>query len=378
MPSIPLIDAQAQYRAIKAEVDCAIQRVLDSGQYILGPEVEAFEREMAAYCGTREAVAVASGTDALILSLRALGIGLGDEVITSVYSFFATAEAIVAVGATPVFVDIDPRTYTLDPTLLEAVLTAKTKAIIPVHLYGHPCAMREVMAFARSNRLKVIEDCAQALGAQHQGQRVSSFGDAGALSFYPSKNLAACGDGGMVVTNDAAVAEQLRLLRNHGSRERYHHTAVGTNSRLDELQAAILRVKLRHLEAWNDARRRHATSYRDAFRRQGLERVVQAPEELPESQSVYSLYTIRVERRDELQRALSTAGIATQVAYPSTLAEQPPLQPFVRSGQSFPQATKASHHVLSLPMYPELTSALIDHVVRAMSDTLLSASPCAS
>lgn len=366
MPSIPLIDVQAQYRAIKAEVDKAVQRVLASGCYILGPEVEAFEREVAASCGTRHAVAVASGTDALILSLRALGVGSGDEVVTTVYTFFATAEAILAVGAQPVFVDINPQTYTLDPQCLESVVTAHTKAIVPVHLYGYPCAMREIMTFARAHRLNVIEDCAQALGAQYQGQRVGSFGDAGALSFYPSKNLGAFGDGGMVVTNNEGVAGQIRLLRNHGSRERYQHLLVGTNSRLDELQAAILRVKLRHLEAWNDARRRHAHSYREAFHRAGLDGLVTAPEELPGCHHVYSLYTIRAERRDALQQALAKAGIATQVAYPSTLAEQPPLQPFIRSGQSFPHATEASRHVLSLPMYPELTTELIDQVVHAI------------
>ncbi|MBI3022073.1 MAG: DegT/DnrJ/EryC1/StrS family aminotransferase, partial [Candidatus Omnitrophica bacterium] len=221
MPHTPLVDLRAQYRSIRREIDRAIRRVVAGGQFVLGPEVEAFEREAAAYCGTRYAVGVASGTDALELSLRACGIGPGDEVITSAYSFFATAEAIVAVGAAPAFVDIEPATYTLDPAEVAAKMTPRTKAIIPVHLYGHPCAMDRIMEIARAHRVKVIEDCAQAIGAVFRGRRVGSFGDAGCLSFYPSKNLGGYGDGGMVVTNSPSVAERIRLLRNHGSRERY-------------------------------------------------------------------------------------------------------------------------------------------------------------
>ncbi|MBI4340976.1 MAG: DegT/DnrJ/EryC1/StrS family aminotransferase, partial [Candidatus Omnitrophica bacterium] len=238
MPNIPLLDLRAQYRSIKPEIDAAIQRVLDSGHFILGPEVEALEREIAAYCGATHAVGVASGTDALELSLRALGIGAGDEVITTAFSFFATAEAIVAVGAIPVFVDIELQTYNLDPEQVAAAVTPRTTAILPVHLYGHPCAIEPIMATAKRHGLKVIEDCAQAIGAQVHGKRVGSFGHAAALSFFPSKNLGGYGDGGMVVTNDAKVADAVKLLRVHGSRRRYWHEQLGRNSRLDELQAA--------------------------------------------------------------------------------------------------------------------------------------------
>ena len=367
---IPLIDLRAQYQSIKPAIDEAIQRVLDRGQFILGPEVEALEQEVAAYCGTKHAVAVASGTDALELSLRACGIGSGDEVVTTAFSFFAAAEAIIIVGATPVFVDIDPTTFNLDPAALESVITSRTKALIPVHLYGHPCEMERVMAVANSQHLRVIEDCAQAIGAQYRSKRVGSFGDAGALSFYPSKNLGGYGDGGMVVTNDASVAEQVRLLRVHGSRERYHHVAVGTNSRLDELQAAILRVKLRSLDQWNTARRQHAARYAQAFRQSAAQGIV-LPTEQPDCTHVYHLYSIRLRERDRLARTLAQQGIATQVAYPSPLPAQPALRSWVTKTQRFPNAEAAAREVLALPMYPELTAetiqCVVDRVVHALT-----------
>ena len=362
--SIPLIDLKAQYRAIKPEIDRAIQRVLNRGQFILGREVEALERELAAYCGTTYAVGVASGTDALELSLRACGVGPGDEVLTTAFSFFATAEAIVAVGAAPVFVDIEPSTCNLDPDELASRVTSKTKAIIPVHLFGHPCDLVPVLRLARTRRLAVIEDCAQAIGARYRGKRVGSFGTAGALSFYPSKNLGGYGDGGMVVTNDPRVAQQVRLLRVHGSRARYRHTALGTNSRLDELQAAILRAKLPYLDRWNRARRRHAARYAAAFRRCRVDGIV-LPRERPGCEHVYHLYSVRLRQRDRVQRALEKQGIATQVAYPSTLPSQPALAPY-RSGR-FPRAEQAARQVLALPMYPELTPPLIERVVRAVA-----------
>lgn len=363
---IPLIDLQAQYRTIKTEIDAAIARVVESGQFILGPEVEALEREIAAYCGTRYAVGVASGTDALELSLRALGIGPGDEVLTTAFSFFATAEVIVAVGATPRFVDLEPRTLNLDPAHLAAAITPRTKAVIPVHLYGHPCAMDDVMTIASTHRLAVIEDCAQAIGAEYHGRRVGSFGQAGALSFFPSKNLGGYGDGGMVVTNDAALAERVRLLRVHGSRAKYLHEVIGTNSRLDELQAAILRVKLRYLDQWTQARRRHARSYAEALQRNGLDEL-ELPQELAGCTHVYHLYTIRHRERDLIRQALAKQGIASQIAYPSTLPSQLALNAWVPQAQRFPQAEAATLQVLSLPLYPELTPELIGQVVETLA-----------
>lgn len=367
--SIPLIDLQAQYRMIKEEIDHAVRAVLERGQFILGPEVAALECEIASYCGTTHAIAVASGTDALELSLRVCGIGPGDEVITTSYGFIATVEAITAVGAIPVFVDIDPVSFALDPAELPSRITPRTKAILPVHLYGHPCAMDRIMAVARAHRLKVIEDCAQAIGATFHGRRVGGFGDAGCLSFYPSKNLGGYGDGGMVVTNDAAVAEQIQLLRNHGSRERYHHLSLGTNSRLDELQAAMLRVKLRHLDAWNEARRSHARHYTDTFTRHGLDHLI-LPQELPDCSHVYHLYSIRVPQRERVMAALSEHGIGHQVAYPTTLPAQPALALRRASARTFPHAEAVAREILSLPMYPELTADLIEHVVIQVARTL--------
>ncbi|MDP3723137.1 MAG: DegT/DnrJ/EryC1/StrS family aminotransferase [Candidatus Omnitrophota bacterium] len=366
---IPLIDLRAQYRSIKPEIDEAFQRVVAGGQFILGPEVEALEREVAAYCGTRHGVGVASGTDALELALRACGIGSGDEVITSAFSFVAAAEAVATVGATPVLVDIDARTFTMDPAQAAAAVTPKTKAIIPVHLFGHPCDMDAILDLAHRQHHLVIEDCAQALGARYGGRRVGGLGRAAILSFYPSKNLGAYGDGGMVVTNDEGLSERIRLLRGHGSRARYHHELLGRNSRLDELQAAVLRVKLRHLDDWNAARRRHAQAYAEAFARHGLTQV-SLPQEGASCEHVYHLYTVRLMDRDRVQRALDAEGVATQAAYPSILPDQPALAPHVKADGSFPQARQAAEEVLSLPMYPELTAPQIDDVVRGLASVI--------
>lgn len=365
MSVIPFIDLRAQYRTIRPQIDQAVHRVLSSGQFILGHEGDALEREVAAYCGTRYAVAVASGTDALELALRACGIGAGDEVITSVYSFFATAEAILAVGATPVFVDIEPETYGLNPARVAAAISRRTKAILPVHLYGHPCDITRLAAIARRYRLKLIEDCAQAIGARVGGRRVGGFGDAAALSFYPTKNLGGFGDAGMVLTNHARVADHVRLLRNHGGRARYRHFAVGTNSRLDELQAAILRVKLRHLARWTACRRRLARRYTAEFKRRRLDHIT-LPSERRGSEHVYHLYTIRAPGRDRIARELAREGIATQVAYPSTLASQPALKGLIRRG-SYPVAEATSRTVLSLPIYPELSPAAIGRIVTSIA-----------
>ncbi len=370
LPQIPLVDLRAEYASIRSEIDEAIHRVLPQGRFILGPEVESLEQELAASCGVAHAVAVGSGTDALILALRACGIRPGDEVVTPAVSFFATAEAILAVGAVPVFADIDPATCTLDPAQVEACLTPRTAALLPVHLYGHPCDMEPLLALARARRLKVIEDAAQAIGARIGGRPVGSFGDAAALSFYPTKNLGAYGDGGMVLTDDAAVAEQVRLLRGHGSRGAYQHVAIGLNSRLDELQAAVLRVKLRHLDAWTQARRSHAQRYAEAFRRHRLESLARLPEERAGATHVYHRYVIRTPQRDRLLAALAHARIECQVAYPSTLPSQPALAAITWPRASYPNAEALCRDNLSLPIYPQLTPALIDRIVEAIADAL--------
>ena len=360
---IPLVDLGGQYQRIKPEIDAAIQRVLDRAQYVLGPEVEALEQELAAYCGTAHAVAVASGTDALELSLRACGIGSGDEVITTALSFFATAETIAAVGARPVFADIDPMTYTVDARLIERAITPRTKAVVPVHLYGHPCEMEAILSIAQAHRLKVIEDCAQAIGAAWRGRRVGSFGAAGAFSFYPSKNLGAYGDGGAVVTDDPILADQIRMLRFHGSRDRVRHELIARNSRLDEVQAAILRVKLKYLEQWNDARRAHAETYRQTvaqFQVTGLT----LPQERPEARHVFHLYPVRVPRRAEFRRALSQQGISTQIHYEIPLHLEPVFASLGYRAGAFPHAERVTEEIVSLPMYPELTPELVEDVVR--------------
>ena len=356
---VPFLDLPAEYLALRPAVDAAIRRVLRSGRFILGPEHEAFEAEAARYFSARHALGVASGTDALELALRACGIGPGDEVITTAFSFFATAEAIVTVGACPVFVDIDPESFNLDPALLPQALTRRTRAILPVHLYGQPADMKAILAFARRHRLRVIEDCAQAAGASIGSRSVGTFGDAGCLSFYPTKNLGAYGDGGMVLTDDTALARRIRLLRAHGEDRKYHHVLIGRTSRLDELQAAILRVKLRRLTAWTAARRRMAAAYRHALA--GLD--LRMPQERRGARHAYHLFTVRTRRRAALQRALAAAGIATAVHYPSTL----PAQPALRSVRGrWPNAAAAAREVLSLPLYPTMPRAAVARVAAAL------------
>lgn len=367
--TIPLVDLAAQYRSIKPEIDAAIQRVLDLGHFILGPEVDALERELAASSGTAHAVALASGTDALELTLKACGIGAGDEVITTSLSFFATAEAVVAVGATPVFVDIEPVTYCLNPDQVAAKVSPRTKAILPVHLYGHPCDMDALTRIAKPRNLLIIEDCAQAIGARYREQRVGSFGIAGCFSFYPTKNLGAYGDGGLVVTNDAKVADQLRMLRIHGSRDRVRYDAIGRNSRLDELQAAILRAKLPHLEAWNEARRQHAETYRRLIAEAGASDLI-LPQERPGCRHVYHLFVVRSQRRDALVKALLEQGIRAQVHYAVAMPHQPVLAYLRPRRGDFPVAEQVADEVLSLPLYPELTPALIRQVVETLAHAM--------
>ncbi|MGH9900475.1 MAG: DegT/DnrJ/EryC1/StrS family aminotransferase [Pyrinomonadaceae bacterium] len=367
--NVPLMDMVAQYRGIEAEVDAAIKGVLEAGHFILGPNVAALEREVAAYLGTGHAVGVASGTDALVLALRALDVGPGDEVIVPAYTFFATAEAVMMVGATPVFVDVEADTYCLDVRQVADQITPRTKAVIPVHLYGHPVDMSPLLELAQDYGLRVVEDNAQAFGAEYDGQKTGALGDVGCLSFFPSKNLGGCGDGGMVVTNDPAVAERVRMLRTHGWRRKYHPEMVGYNSRLDELQAAILRVKLRHVDAWNDLRRRRANYYADALLGTGVE----VPYEAAYARHVYHLYMIRVSEREAFERSLRGRGVASALYYPLPLHLLEPCREFGYREGDFPRAEQASRETLAVPLYPEMTEAQADEVVKALVEAALGA-----
>jgi len=359
---IPLIDLVAQYRSIRGEIDTAISSVLESGTFILGPNVAAFEEEMAAYLGVRHAVGVASGTDALLLALRAFGIGPGDEIVVPAYTFFATAEAVMQAGATPVFVDIDPKTYCLDAAQLEAKITSRTKGMIPVHLYGHPADMEPILEIAKLRELRVIEDNAQAIGAEYKGRKVGTIGDAGCLSFFPSKNLGGYGDGGMVITNDDEVAECLRMMRTHGWRKKYYPERMGYNSRLDELQAAVLRVKLRHLDAWNERRRELARQYAELLSGLGVRLAYEAPY----VKHVYHLYVISVQNRDEVQGCLRKQGIDSGVYYPQPLHLARPCWSLGFSEGDFPFAERASCETLAIPLYPEMSDEHLWRVRTAM------------
>lgn len=359
---IPIVDLKAQYLSLEQEIDAAIKEVLLSGQFILGPSVRKLEEEVAAYCGCKYGIGVASGTDALRLTLTALGIGPGDEVITTPFTFIATANTIAHCGAKPVFVDIDPKTYNIDPAAIQKAISKRTKAIVPVHLYGQPADMDPIMDLAEKYGLYVIEDVAQAIGARYKGRRVGSIGHAGALSFFPSKNLGAYGDGGMVVTNDAVLAEKIDILRKQGSKKKYYAEVLGFNSRLDTLQAAILRVKLKHLDSWNEARRQRAKRYNELL--SGLP--VITPYEAPNVYHVYHQYTIRTKERDALAAHLKERGISTMVYYPVPLHLQQVFADLGYGEGSFPESETASREVLSLPMYPELTEAEQQEVVRAI------------
>jgi len=364
--TIPLVDLKAQYDSIKDEIDAAIHRVIQNGQFILGPEVKAFEDEMAAYCGTKYAVGVASGTDALHLALLACGIKEGDEVITTPFTFIATAESVAKCGAKPVFIDIDPKTYNIDTAQIESKITSKTKAILPVHLYGQPAAMEPILEISKKHNLKVVEDCAQSLGAEYKGIKVGSLGDAGCLSFFPAKNLGAYGDGGMVVTNDPNIAETVRILRVHGSKATYQHVMHGFNSRLDALQAAILRVKLRHLERWNELRRSKATQYTRLLSQvDGIE----PPFVEKYSKPSCNYYTIRLKdsrlNRNQLRKYLESKGIQTMVYYPLSLHLQEVYKYLNHKPGDFPRSEQAQEQVLSLPMFPELSGDQIEGVAEA-------------
>jgi dTDP-4-amino-4,6-dideoxygalactose transaminase len=405
--TIPLVDLKAQYDSIKDELDSAIHRVVQSGQFILGPEVKAFEEEMAAYCGTKYAVGVASGTDALHLALLACGIKPGDQVITTPFTFIATVESIAKCGATPVFVDIDPKTYNIDPEKIEQLLRSKTRpkseskitALLPVHLYGQPADMDSIFEIASKYHLKVIEDCAQSLGATYnksqsesesQLRKVGSLGNAGCLSFFPSKVLGAYGDGGMVVTDDPEIAETVRLLRVHGSRTTYLHVMHGFNSRLDALQAAILRVKLKHLDKWNEQRRSKAALYSRLLTPLND---IYSPYIAPYARHVFNYYTIRIHPplrfesksksqskfkfkstrfkdsrldRDGLRKHLESKGIQTMVYYPLSLHLQEVYKYLGHESGDFPQSEQAQEQVLTLPMYPELLDEQIEMIVETI------------
>ncbi len=363
--NVPLLDLKAQYAAIKAEVDTAIAEVLESQHFILGPKVDQCEKAIAAYSKCSHAVGVSSGTDALLACLMAENIGPGDEVITTPYTFFATAGAIARLGATPVFVDIDPATYNLDVSQLTSKVTGKTRAIVPVHLYGQMADMDAVMRVTDEHGLVVIEDAAQAIGAEDKGRRAGSIGHYGCLSFFPSKNLGAAGDAGMIVTNDAQRAEKLRCLRGHGSKPKYYHKMIGGNFRLDAIQAAVVSAKLPHLDDWTAARQRNAKRYDQLFGDAGL------PIGLPKvlvNRHIFNQYVIRVSGRDELQNFLKKKSIGTEVYYPVPMHLQECFAYLGWNAGAFPESERAAKETLALPIYPELTEAQAHYVVDSVSE----------
>ena len=364
---IPMVDLGKQFAEIREEIFEMMSRILESSQYILGPKVREFETKMAEYSGVSRAIGVASGTDALHLSVEALGIGEGDEVLTTPFTFFATAEAIIYTGARPVFVDIELDTFSMDCDKMEDKITPRTKAVLPVHLFGHPSDMERIAGIAKKHNLSVIEDCAQAVGAEVNGGKVGSFGDAGCFSFYPSKNLGAYGDGGMITLNDQGLADSIKALRNHGSKGSYMHDSVGFNSRLDELQAGILLVKLRKLDEYNRKRRRNASLYRSL-----LCDVVRCPSERKGAYHVYNQYTIMARNRDAIQKTLKENSISSVVYYPRPLHLQKALSFLGHREGDFPCAEQAAREVLSLPMYPELEEASIE----AVADTITKVAQC--
>jgi dTDP-4-amino-4,6-dideoxygalactose transaminase len=359
---VPLVDLRAQYLALKPEIIEAFEGVLQDMQLFLGPRLHAFEHEFASYCRCHYGVGVSSGTDALALALRACDIGPGDEVITVSNTFIATVEAIAMVGAVPVFVDIDPETYLMDWRQLDSVLTSRTRAVLPVHLYGHAAEMQPILDFARSHGLRVIEDASQAHGATYRGQCVGSIGDIGCFSLYYSKNLGAFGEAGVCTTNDGVLAEKMQMLRDHGSRIRYHHELMGVNARLDELQAAVLCVKMPYLDRWNAARQAHAQEYTEQ-----LWDVVEAvPVVRPWGIHVYCYYVVQVPERDELRKALEQEGIGTNIHYPIPIHLQPACAQYGYKRGMLPITEAAASRIVSLPMYPELTEEQIQLVVNAV------------
>jgi dTDP-4-amino-4,6-dideoxygalactose transaminase len=362
--TVPLLDLKAQYAEIRTDVDDAVRRVMESQRFIGGPEVTALEEEVARYSQCAHGVAVASGTDALLLALRALGVGPGDEVITSAYSFFASAGTIANNGAVPVFVDIDPRTYNLDPHRLEAAFTPRTRAVVAVSLFGQCCDLTAIQAVCDKHQVWLIEDAAQSIGSEWEGRRSGSTSDFGCFSFFPSKNLGGAGDGGMVVTQKPEHADQVRLLKEHGSRPKYYHSVVGTNSRLDALQAAILRVKLRHLDRWSEGRARNATLYNQLFEGSKVGR----PFHDPRTRHIHNQYVIRSPRREELRAFLGERGIGTEVYYPVPLHLQKCFAPLGYKEGDMPHSEAAAQETLALPIYPELSEDQIRYVAATVRE----------
>jgi len=375
MLPVPLLDLKAQYATLREEIRAAIDRVADSQHFILGPEVAALEEEIAAYSGCQFGIGVSSGTDALLVALMAIDLGPGDEVITTPYTFFATAGAVARLGAKPVFVDIDPLSYNIDPGRIQAAITGRTRAIIPVHLYGQMAEMDPIMAVAEAHGLAVIEDAAQAIGSEYHGRRAGSIGQMSCFSFFPSKNLGGFGDGGMVTTNDPALADRLKLLRNHGYRPKYYNREVGGNFRLDAIQAAVLRVKLKYLDGWTAARQRNAALYRRLLQEAGISldpaqaggRGVVPPVELPDRRHIYNQFVIRSGQRDALMAHLTEAQIGTEIYYPLPLHLQDCFAGLGYTAGDFPASEAAAKETLALPIYPELTEAMIAAVVAAIA-----------
>ena len=368
-PLFDFLDLKAQYASIREEVMAAVTRVFESQYFILGPEVARFEEEVAAKLGARFAVGCASGTDALILSLMAAGIGADDEVITSPFSFIATADAIELVGAKPVFVDIEPDTFNINPSLIEMAITPKTRAILPVHLFGLPADLDPILKIAKAHNVWVVEDAAQSIGSRYGDKFVGTIGDFGCFSFFPSKNLGSAGDGGLISTNDPAKAERLRMIRVHGSKQKYFHEVLGTNSRLDALQAAVLGVKLRHLDKWTAGRADRADRYRRLFEGKRLASFVKCPR-VPATNfhHVYNQFTIRASNRDALKEFLRQAGIPSEIYYPLCMHLQPAFKSLGYLAGDFPVAEQASGEVLSLPVYPELMDRQQDLVVKTIAE----------
>jgi dTDP-4-amino-4,6-dideoxygalactose transaminase len=359
---IPFLDLKKQYASIKPEIDAAVFRILESSQYVLGDEVAGFERDFAAYCGTKHAIAVNTGTSALHLSLIAAGVGPGDEVITIPFTFVATVSAICYTGARPVFVDIEPRSFTMDVSQIEKAITPRTKAILPVHLYGQMADMDAIMEIARRHNLVVIEDACQAHGAEYNGRRSGSIGAMGCFSFYPGKNLGAYGEGGAVVTSDDEAAKKIRMLRDWGQEKRYHHVLKGFNYRMEGFQGAILRVKLRYLEQWTEARRARAREYDSSL----AGSAVQTPEQLAGRRHVYHIYAVRTPERDALQQSLQADGVQTGLHYPIPVHLQEAHADLGHKVGDFPQSEAAAREVLSLPMFPEMTTTQVETVAAAV------------
>ena len=363
--TVPFLDLNAQHAPLREEFERAISDVIDSGAFAGGPFVEKFENEFASYCGCEHAVGVGSGTDALWLSLLACGIGPGDDVITVPNTFMATAEAITYSGARPVFVDVDEHTYTMDPAALEAAVTAQTKAIIPVHLFGQPADMDPILKFARERDLVVIEDAAQAQGAKYKGHAAGTMGDAGCFSFYPGKNLGAFGEAGAIVTNNLEFRDKMRTLRDHGQIRKYHHSMIGWNCRMDGIQAAVLRVKLRRLDQGNDLRRQHAQRYSAGLK--GIDGIV-TPREASYARHIYHVYALRVPERDDLMSILRQRGIQTAIHYPVPIHLQPAYEMLGHENGDFPVSEQIAGEFISLPMFPELTNSQIDFVANAVKE----------